>query len=156
MESILNMIQDSADTIWQNLVQSTPDWNMKRCQILRECEELTEYLAWLNVKIKRRDLESVLDISKIKFAVNDFKDMYTRLPQKAMIEKMRDLIQYCFELREGNPTKTDKDGKLTWKPFFLHVPKYNKYNGPKVSKWSTNPKPDDHRFIAMSQTTAID
>ena len=25
-----------------------------------------------------------------------------------------------------------------------------------MSKWSTNPKPDDHRFIAVSRTTAIE
>ena len=151
MASILNMIQNSADTIWQNLVQSALGWNMERCQILSGCEELTEYLKWLNVKIKR----GVLDITKIKFAVNDFKDMYTRLPQKAMIEKMKGLIQYCFELREGDLEKKDKDGNRTWKPYFLHVPKYNQYNGPKLSEWSTNPKPDDHRFIAVSRATAI-
>ena len=86
---------------------------MDICQSLSRCEKLTEYLAWLNVKIKRGGL----DTSKIKFAVSDLKDMYTRLPQKSMIEKMQGLIQHCFELREGGPTKKDKDGKLLGKYF---------------------------------------
>ena len=33
MTSILNATQDSADTIWHNLVQSALGWNMERHQI---------------------------------------------------------------------------------------------------------------------------
>ena len=54
MTSILNAIQDSTDTIWQNFVQSALGWNIGRCQIFSGARNSPNiWRGWLKIRSPR-------------------------------------------------------------------------------------------------------